>query len=121
MIVPPNHFAHLVLQGERRHRVAIAFAAIVGLEMGCVLEDMTRWSSGPVRPDLILKKKDRTIDGPHRRMEWFRFVIEIDDTHAPDRAYSKAGGTEIHVPIRDCGTLDQIFERVHSYLEMNIP
>ena len=75
----------LILGGGDIHQLGIAAAAIVALEKGYEVEDMTHYrpGEGGEVPDLILRKKIPAWNGRKKAVLTQRYRLEIIDSHDP--------------------------------------
>ena len=75
----------LILGGGDIHQLGIAAAAIVALEKGYEVEDMTHYrpGEGGEIPDLILRKKIPAWNGRKKAVLTQRYRLEVIDSHDP--------------------------------------
>lgn len=85
------HFHRLSVNGSELHRYGILMASEIAASKGYRLTDMTTLQTSPYRPDLIISKTERFLDGAHRRNETVTLWIDIVCSHDPRTDWSKKG------------------------------
>ena len=107
-----THLLKIATGGGEAHKLAIAEAAVLFADAGYRGHDTTTLSDSPYRPDLIVSKTDRFIDGAHRKMRTETYWIEVVDTSMPPRTFVKLPYSLIRIDIGDCTTADERIERI---------
>lgn len=109
-----THLLRIATAGGEDHKLAIAEAAVLFADAGYRVSDMTAYTTSPYRPDLIVSKSDRFIDGAHRKTVTVTSWIEIVDSSMPPRDFVKVPGQLIRIDIGDCKNADERIKKIRN-------
>ncbi len=119
------HKSFLWYGGQTWHRVAQAVCEIVALSKGYQILDARSYLLGGFQPDLVIRRRDKIIDGARRYNVFLVYAVEVVDSHPPSldlRDYVRKAGLEDVLLVRrkDLKNDDSISELV-ELAERTIP
>ena len=118
-----SHMIRISVNGSELHRYGILLASEIASAAGYHLQDMTLIQTSPYRPDLIISKTERFLDGAHRKNMTTTYWIDLVISHDPRREWAKKGlpcDDVIIIDLSDC-TLETPIGEIANRIRSKLP